>query len=55
MEELSTSKLSQFVDDTVIFVVSLVSVQYLFDIVLPICERALGMKLNAAKTEGLLL
>lgn len=48
-------KLSQFADDTVIFLASRAGAQYLFDIVLPIYLRATGLKVNTAKKESLLL
>ena len=48
-------KLSQFADDTVIFLEGFTGVQYLFETILPAYERATGMKVNTAKTEGLLL
>lgn len=48
-------KLSQFADETVIFLASRAGAQYLFDIVLPMYVRATGMKVNTGKTEGLLL
>lgn len=47
-------KLSHIADDKAIFLDSPANVQYLFESVLPIHERVKGMKLTAAKTEGLL-
>ena len=48
-------RISQFADDTVLFLSSFDGVGYMFNKILPMYEQATGMKVNTSKTEGLLM
>ena len=46
-------RLSQFADDTVLFLRHYKDINYVFSTILPLYEKATGMKVNVTKTEGL--
>jgi hypothetical protein len=44
-------RLSQFADDTVLFLKSYSAIQHVFEDLLPLYEAATGMKVNITKTD----